>query len=133
MKKEQEKETIIGALIIGALVILFGVLAPSGDKNTPTPDIYQDTGKQYAWNELGKETIKAKLKDGDSAKFKDVFFHTHQLEDGKRMPITCGLVNSKNSFGGYTGYQKFIASGSVLSFLEEEVDDFNKVWSTFCY
>lgn len=42
-----------------------------------------------------------KLKDSDSAKFKDVRI----AGDG----VTCGLVNSKNSYGAYSGYQPFMA------------------------
>jgi len=47
--------------------------------------------------------------------------------------MTCGEVNSKNSFGGYGGYQKFVSAGKAeLTFLEEEVSDFNVVWNRKC-
>lgn len=47
--------------------------------------------------------VKNKLKDADSAKFKWLPFIS--------MPSAeyCGLVNAKNSFGGYTGYVPYLA------------------------
>ena len=73
--------------------------------------------------------MKAKLKDSKAAEFRNVFFH--RGADG--IPMTCGEVNSKNSFGGYTGFQKFVSGGSVdVTFLEEEVADFAPVWNRFC-
>ncbi|MBE8597926.1 hypothetical protein [Xenorhabdus sp. BG5] len=48
--------------------------------------------------------VKNKLKDPDSAKFK----HNNLIvKDGKSGNLYCGLVNAKNSYGGYTGYFPF--------------------------
>lgn len=41
------------------------------------------------------------LKDAESARFKDVRIGS----DG----TTCGLVNAKNSYGAYAGYEPFLA------------------------
>ena len=47
--------------------------------------------------------------------------------------MTCGEVNSKNSLGGYVGYQRFVSAGKAeLTFLEEEAADFSGVWNRFC-
>ena len=50
--------------------------------------------------------LKGLLKDADSVKYRDVFLS--RIEGGNLM--LCGKVNSKNSFGGYTGFKRFIAS-----------------------
>lgn len=94
-------------------------------------DAYDKTtdGKKIGWMQKGMEAAKAKLKDPSSAQFRGVYFN--QGADG--IPMTCGEVNSKNSFGGYGGFQKFVSAGkSDLTFLEEQVADFSTVWNRFC-
>lgn len=85
---------------------------------------------EAGWIAKGQEAIAGKLKDPSSAQFRKLLFH--QSSDG--IPVACGEVNSKNSLGGYTGYQKFIAAGasSDMAFLEEEVSDFDKLWRKLC-
>ncbi|MFC4593068.1 hypothetical protein [Sphingobium tyrosinilyticum] len=52
-----------------------------------------------------ENSVKAELKDPYSAQFKHPAL---QLSDGEGL-IYCGLVNSKNSYGAYTGYVQFVA------------------------
>jgi hypothetical protein len=83
------------------------------------------------WVEKGKDAVREKLKDSDSAKFQNVYFH----RGVNNVPLSCGEVNSKNSFGGYGGFQRFISGGqSDLTFLEEQMDrsEFVKVWNQMC-
>lgn len=47
------------------------------------------------------------LKDPDSAKFKDIRFIASDVKGEWEM---CGLVNAKNSYGAYGGFQTFIGS-----------------------
>jgi len=47
--------------------------------------------------------VREHLKDPDSARFKDILSAT----DSKNTETVCGLVNAKNSFGGYTGFVPF--------------------------
>jgi len=85
--------------------------------------------KKLTWVSAGKIATKAKLKDSSSAEFRNVYFN----RGSDNIPMTCGEVNSKNSFGSYTGYQRFVSAGkSELTFLEEQVPDFNTVWNRFC-
>lgn len=49
-----------------------------------------------------KEAVLSRLKDPNSANFKDL----QVLEGGRAL---CGLVNAKNSYGGYTGFKLFVA------------------------
>lgn len=116
-------KTIIAILTICALYST-NVLAGPEDSYDRTTD-----AKKIAWMDRGMAAAKAKLKDPSSAQFRNVYFHIGA--DG--IPMTCGEVNSKNSFGGYGGYQKFVSAGkSELTFLEEQVADFNTVWNSFC-
>ena len=88
-----------------------------------------DQGKKMMWMERGKDAVREKLKDSRSAEFRSVFFR--RGSDG--VPMTCGEVNSKNGFGGLTGFQKFVSAGQAdMTFLEEEISDFYKVWNRFC-
>jgi len=51
--------------------------------------------------EQAKASVKLDLKDPDSAQFRDV--RVKQTEEG----VVIGEVNSKNIYGGYSGYEKF--------------------------
>jgi len=83
--------------------------------------------QEIAWNRVGQDAIRAKLRDPESAEFSEVRFS----EKGGTK-VTCGFVNSRNGFGGMGGPQRFVAAGDVLSFLEEEVQDFDEVWNRYC-
>ena len=81
---------------------------------------------EYTLFRIARENAKARLKDPDSAQFRNQFV-------GKK-GVPCGEVNSKNSFGGYTGFQRFVASGGGLAFFENEVpaDEFEELWRQMC-
>lgn len=46
----------------------------------------------------------------------------------------CGEVNSKNGFGGYTGFRRFIASSAIVAVEGENMDsdEFQKAWERVC-
>ncbi|HEJ7996881.1 TPA: hypothetical protein SMI16_002310 [Serratia liquefaciens] len=76
----------------------------------------------------GQNAVKSKVKDPSSVKFMNDFTSFHAGEG-----YYCGLVDSKNSFGAYTGMQRFVSNGVVSgTFLQEEVNDFSSVWDKFC-
>lgn len=74
-----------------------------------------------------KKTVAASLKDPDSAQFRDVFFN----ETAKGGSVVCGQVNSKNSLGAYTGFQRFISNGQT-TFLEEKDSNIGETWAQVC-
>jgi len=75
-------------------------------------------------------TLAASLKDPDSAQFKGVY--VSYLRNGKEeVPVVCGQVNSKNGFGGYSGFQYFMARGDV-AYLQGQSPDFAFVWQKAC-
>lgn len=81
--------------------------------------IYSSTVKDYLYSgnseegaiEAGKKSVVAVLKDGDSAKFRNVRLRPH-LQGA----VVCGEVNAKNSYGGYVGFTRFAAgiNGAML-------------------
>lgn len=84
-------------------------------------DNYERNLKYAAQN-----SVKAKLKDPDSAKFGVIYVVYN---------VACGSVNAKNSYGGYSGSQRFLSAGKPeLTFMEKEVDpdDFAFIWDTKC-
>lgn len=112
----------LAVLLIGLLSTAVSAGPSDGYRKTTDP-------KKIGWMDRGMESVKNKIKDPDSARFRSVYFH--QGTDG--IPVTCGEVNSKNSFGGYTGYQRFVSAGKPeLTWLEEQVSDFGAVWSRLC-
>lgn len=91
--------------------------------------IFNDAAKQQAWITKGKNAVLEKLKDAESAEFRDVRFSV----GADKIPMTCGKINAKNSLGGYVGYQRFISAGSVdHTYLESEIDGFDDLWGRLC-
>jgi hypothetical protein len=110
------------ACLAGALLAISGAVAKD------TLETSTDS-KKIAWMHKGIDAVKSRLKDPSSAQFRGVYFS----RGADNMPMTCGEVNSKNCFGGYTGHQRFISAGQPdLTFLENEVSGFADVWARFC-
>lgn len=55
--------------------------------------------------------VKSMLKDPESARFGDIYLVPGEAKDGVQSVAVCGLVNAKNSFGGYGGGERFVAYG----------------------
>lgn len=62
--------------------------------------------------EKGKDLVASVLKDPDSAKFGRVYMVEDQAIGDTHYGLLCGEVNSKNSFGGFTGFRRFVANFS---------------------
>lgn len=114
--------TIAFTASIGSLVVLGWAAQLFDDGNSREP------ARQAAWIEQGRAAVREQLKDGSSAIFRDSFFS--RGNDG--IPAACGYVNAKNSFGGYSGPQRFVYMGSGGTFLEEQVSDFSTLWRRYC-
>ncbi|HXA23289.1 MAG TPA: hypothetical protein VNW90_13430 [Acetobacteraceae bacterium] len=73
-----------------------------------------------------EESIRAMLKDPDSADFE----HVDTYRTAKGAYVACGRVNAKNGFGGYNGYQRFVSpSTPSTTIVEGKVSDFAKAWA----
>ncbi|RZF59115.1 hypothetical protein EWE75_23490 [Sphingomonas populi] len=113
-------------LIFSAMALMMPLGACNSNQeaseNSPeTVDAFVENG--------AKDLIKGKLKDPDSAVFTAV-----AVSRKSGHPMACGRVNSKNSFGGMTGPQRFVSNGGGLAVLEEEMADgeMDKTWERFC-
>ncbi|MDU5475908.1 hypothetical protein [Pantoea sp.] len=63
---------------------------------------------------VGTAEFSQSLKDPDSAKYKELYFHQDdkQLDSGVNGYV-CGLMNAKNGFGAYGGFRPFYVHVSV--------------------
>lgn len=121
---------LIGAII--AFLIAFVLYScdsqsSSSSEKTQAQKESDERWKQNLWNEKGKDAIRSRLKDPSSAVFNNVFFNDNGI------PTSCGEINSKNSFGAYTGYQSYLYAGDNFAMLEEENKAlFVKTWNELC-
>jgi hypothetical protein len=74
--------------------------------------------------------VVARLKDPGSAMFGRIFVRQPAKFDPKATGTVCGSVNSKNSFGGYTGMESFVAYNNRLYF--EPAVAFYTYWNRYC-
>ena len=74
------------------------------------------------------EAVRASFRDPDSTKFKDVCYGDSK-ETG---PAIFGRVNSKNAFGGYSGFVKFVSNGTttLIGGRDPKTDD---AWSNLYF
>lgn len=104
-------------------------------KAPPPPEKPLSAAEKKAQQEkwFGAETIvaaqravRASLRDPDSVQFKDVYAnYTEEFQ-----VVACGWVNSKNSFGGYTGFKRFVSGGK--SVILEGKDKIADAWAAAC-
>lgn len=103
------------------LVLLVSLIAACGREDSKAD-------KEANYIVLHQQRIEKRLRDPSSAQFRDMFVGYY-----KDAPVVCGYVNSKNAFGGYAGYQRFISGGDV-QVLESEVErgGMDVVWAKIC-
>ncbi|MBB6054453.1 MAG: hypothetical protein EOM46_21465 [Gammaproteobacteria bacterium] len=92
--------------------------APSKAANQPKPNRI-DTMLQVK----SERSVKSQLKDPDSAKFGAFYVSTSGAG--------CGVVNAKNSFGGYSGEKRFVSDGKI-AIIEDSDTSFKEAWKKFC-
>jgi hypothetical protein len=69
------------------------------------------------WRRLYKDLLRGSLKDGGSAKFRNVVV-SYKMKG--RTPIVCGEANAKNTFGGYGGWQRWIGAGPAGVYMAKQ-------------
>lgn len=80
-----------------------------------------------------RDRLSKSLKDSDSAKYKDVFIAIEA--DGTQH--ACGSINAKNSYGGYTGFSRFVAINLLMPQFETGSIDEKRLfdastWKSYC-
>ncbi|MEP0189758.1 MAG: hypothetical protein ABJP70_01220 [Erythrobacter sp.] len=90
-----------------------------------------DRGTQMRIVTASQQGVRSRLKDPDSAEFRNVGYYSGGSEGASAV---CGEVNAKNSFGGFTGFERFVALGEDIAFLESDVEasEFATVWQGVC-
>lgn len=78
------------------------------------------------WLAHTQQAVKSRLKDPESAQFSNLYASNNEGAN-----VVCGEVNSKNSYGGYSGPQQFVGNPSIV-FLQGDGSDFRKMWSDYC-
>lgn len=141
-ERQVAKNSKVGcAVVVVALVAFVSFCTPEtsdtvavstsgSSKPGTTEKSFADEGDQSLWIVKSQDGIKARLRDPDSAEFKDSRFYS-----GGKTPVVCGRVNARDGFGGYTGFERYVASGEKLAFLESDLktpQEMDKVWSTYC-
>ena len=125
------------AFLLGMLIVLSTGL---GWMNSITPlwgeRYYQNKEYERVIKEVNDQkvnailnarlAVKKVLKDPHSANFRNEY-----IGKSTRLIYACGEVNSKNSFGSYNGYMRYVHNGSSL-YIEEGNPDFNQVWKKYC-
>lgn len=100
------------------------------EAETPA-NAYADAEKQDLWIVGSQDAVCERLKDADSAKFRNVQFYS-----GSGSPIVCGEVNARNGFGGFSGFERFIAKGprmpAVLASDMASPREMSKAWAKLC-
>jgi hypothetical protein len=84
--------------------------APSTDSSLPLIKVVSTTSPEDKKSAI--QAVSNRLKDPESARFSTFYTVTHYglMPNGERKYYNqrvCGIVNSKNSFGGYTGESLF--------------------------
>lgn len=126
-KKVEEKKYGFGTLIVAVVFVFMIISAFNDDNENAKKKEPTQKDKETVWIIKGKDAVKNKLKDPNSAKFKDVYYFN------KGVHMTCGKVQSKNSLNGYSSFQRLVSAGKASNtFLEEQVSDFETVWKNFC-
>ena len=70
-----------------------------------------------------KQAISSLMKDPESTQFKDFTVKKY---------LSCGLINSKNSFGGFTGFERFVFDNGQIflesNFNAQTINTFETLW-----
>ncbi len=129
------RETVGGAVLAALTFVIIAIWSFQdrppriSSEAPPATGSVQPRGsgsKDFRYHYLAEQAVKARLKDPDSATFRGQVIG--------RSGIPCGEVNSKNSFGGYSGFTRYAASGGGTVFFEEDLTrgEFQKVWNQLC-
>ena len=121
---------LIGAAVIALVVVdraFNGETPPPAPKPAPTHAVTVPVGPSPDLLKIrAQREVKAILRDPDSAVFTDMVAHSAPAL------VVCGLVNSRNGFGGMTGNQRFI-SGAVTA-VEDQMaaGEMDNLWAKAC-
>jgi hypothetical protein len=117
------KQAALGSVAAATLLIAPGMIGKLHEPTPPAPPIAQESSTDlpatpptpvdhsdkpdaFDIRAEAESRLRQSLKDGDSARLRHII--VSKLDNGGM--VLCGEVYSKNGFGGYTGFKRFIAS-----------------------
>lgn len=115
----QKWATIIILIIFFGIFGLIGYAFLSGKEER---DLKQQAENEYYRVVASSEiAVKSLLKDPNSAEFKDQNYN-------------CGYVNSKNSFGGYVGFKRYVVvfDKAIIEDANSTSESMTKLWDSAC-
>jgi hypothetical protein len=80
---------------------------------------------------MSKRQLEGVLLDANSVRYQNVLAHS-ATDHGVSFFAFCGEANGKNTFGGYTGYQRFVATPWVAT-TEGATVGFDEIWQKLCF
>ncbi|WP_278426490.1 hypothetical protein [Hafnia paralvei] len=114
---------IILVLVIVTFVFFWFQMDSESDDSATVQDNYNIDNTLV---QKSKKAVIKSLKDPDSAMFDAIY-------PSKSFPrAACGSVNAKNSYGGYTGSKRFIATPDTGGLTFEGDDKFDERWENWC-
>lgn len=72
-----------------------------------------------------RQVLRSQSRDAGSMHFQNEFVSSSS-------GASCGQVNGKNGFGGYTGFSRFIVQGETAMIESPQEKSFDKAWARFC-
>ncbi len=121
--KTKGLSTLITILLLGAAWIWWANSEPS------QPRQLSEQERNELYIDRQQDRLRQHLKDQSSAQFRNAY-----VSNKSGAPVVCGEVNAKNSFGGYSGFERFISADPVLITLESNIGraEMNKLWARVC-
>ena len=86
-------------------------------------------GRYDNFSSFAKSRLSQSFKDPLSAQYRGLFI------SGQMLPVLCGEVNAKNSYGAYVGFRRFYATGKPMLTEVEPARDtfvFERMWPSMC-
>lgn len=81
--------------------------------------------------DAGMAAVRHALFDAESARWRDVRVVVKATPAG-RMRTLCGEVNAKNRWGGYAGFQRFMATERLAPIFDRGQAEFQGLYQFFC-
>ena len=86
-------------------------------------------GRYEGFARFAKDVLIRSFKDPGTVQFRELFI------SGKALPVLCGEVNGRNSYGAFVGFRRFYATGkAMLNEIEPARDTFvfDRMWPKLC-
>jgi hypothetical protein len=133
IRKPESTQMFKGApvIVIGAVVLTACGTTETGQTSAPVQTEQKSIDLTASQIAEVKRVVSAKLKDPGSAKFGEI----RASVDNRGSVGICGIVNAKNSHGGYIGNHPFaaiLADGKVAHVIMDSPSDPTKVAREAC-